>query len=204
LRFLLPIWPFMMIGVVQLLQVPARSRRLGAALIPVVGALALGLWGIHMADKDFAFALWEGEIRYTAVARLVREATPENSVIFAMQHSGSVRYYGGRMTLRYDLLDADWLDRAARWLAARGVRSYLVVDDWEIPSFQRRFAGQETTAVLNSPPVFVYRDPGTVYFYDLLGPRQTNGHVERFQGRGGLPRCSLPQHVPPLVLSREQ
>jgi Dolichyl-phosphate-mannose-protein mannosyltransferase len=204
LRFLLPTWPFMMIGVVQLLQAPARSRRLGGALVPVVGALALGLWGLHTANEESAFTLWQGEIRYTAVARLVREATPENSVIFAMQHSGSVRYYGGRTTLRFDALDADWLDRAVRWFAARGIHSYLVADGWEIPNFRHRFPGQATTAVLDSPPLFVYRDPGTVYFYDLLGPRARGSPVERFEGRSDLPRCSLPQRLPPLLLKREQ
>ena len=184
LRFLLTAWPFMMIGVVLLLQLPARSRVWGAALVPSAGALALGLWGIYTAYNGHAFDSWKGEVRYPAVARLVRNSTPERSIIFAMQHSGSVRYYGGRMTFRYDTLDADWLDRAVQWFAAQDLHPYLLVDDWEIPQFRSRFDGQATTGVLDGRPLFVYRDPGTVHLYDLLNRRDTSAHMDTFSGAG--------------------
>ena len=32
-----------------------------------------------------------------------------------LQHSGSVRYYGHRVSLRYDLLRPEWLDRALQF-----------------------------------------------------------------------------------------
>jgi hypothetical protein len=199
LRFLLTAWPFVMIGVVLLLQLPARSRVWGAALLPSVGALALGLWGINTAYNGHAFDSWKGEVRYPAVARLVRNSTPERSIIFAMQHSGSVRYYGGRMTFRYDTLDADWLDRAVQWFAAQDIHPYLLVDNWEIPQFLSRFDGQATTGVLDGRPLFVYRDPGTVHLYDLLNRRDTSAPVGTFSGSGSLSRCPLPEHLSPLT-----
>ena len=201
LRFLLTAWPFMMIGVVMLLQLPARSRVMGAGLVPSVGALVLGLWGIYTAQGANAFDSWKGEVRYPAAARLVRAFTPERSVIFAMQHSGSVRYYGGRMTLRYDTLDADWLDRAVQWFAAHDVHPYLIVDDWEIPNVRHRFEGQTTIGVLDGRPLFIYRDPGTVHLYDLLTPRDpSSSRTDTFSGSHGLARCPLPEHLSALTL----
>ena len=38
---------------------------------------------------------------------------PQSGVL-SVQHSGSVRYYGGRLTIRWDLIDRDWTSRAAR------------------------------------------------------------------------------------------
>ena len=54
--------------------------------------------------------------------------TPPNSVLLTSERSGSMRYYGGRVTLRYDLLHPEWLDRAVAWLTTRGVRVYAVLD----------------------------------------------------------------------------
>ena len=39
------------------------------------------------------------------------DATEPNSLILTMSHSGSLRYYASRMTLRFDLLQEDWLGR---------------------------------------------------------------------------------------------
>ena len=48
-----------------------------------------------------------------------------------MQHSGSVRYYTGRMIVRWDALDPAWLDRAVEFLRERGIATYLLVEHWE-------------------------------------------------------------------------
>src|SRR5205814_663317 len=58
-------------------------------------------------------ALKEGERRYADVGTYIQQALPRNAVIFAVQESGSVRYYSGRMTIRWDLVDRDWTSRAA-------------------------------------------------------------------------------------------
>ena len=52
-------------------------------------------------------------------------------------HSGTVRYYAGRVTLRFDLLDPAWLDRAIAWLEARGHHPYILLEDWERRSSRR-------------------------------------------------------------------
>ena len=55
-----------------------------------------------------------GERRYADVGTYIHQALPPNAVVFSVQHSGSVRYYSGRMTIRWDLIDRDWTARAAR------------------------------------------------------------------------------------------
>jgi hypothetical protein len=108
-----------------------------------------------------------------------------------MQHSGSLRHYGGRLTVRYDNFDPAWLDRGAAWLAERGIGTYALLEDWEIAPFQSRFAGQRLAA-LASGPVVVYRNADAVlYIYDLMrSPLETRVEtvVETFEG----PRCSPP------------
>ena len=47
-------------------------------------------------------------------------------MIVASIHAGSLRYYAGRATVRFDILDPAWLDRAAAWLNDRGRHPYGV------------------------------------------------------------------------------
>ena len=49
----------------------------------------------------------------------------------AAQHSGSITYYSGRPTLRWDLLDAASLDRAIASLRRAGYEPYVVLDGEE-------------------------------------------------------------------------
>jgi hypothetical protein len=43
------------------------------------------------------------------------------------QNAGPTRYYGGRATLRFDLLDEAWLDRAVAWLASQDRHPYVLL-----------------------------------------------------------------------------
>ena len=95
--------------------------------------MTLGVHTVRLAAQGGAFDRWKAERHYVAVARLVRATTDTRSVILSMQHSGSIRYYAGRITMRYDLLDSQWLDRAVDWLSARKIRPYLLIDKWEEP-----------------------------------------------------------------------
>ena len=91
-----------------------------------------------------------------AAARTEREA-----IVLSMQHSGSVRYYGARMSLRYDWLDPAWLDRSVAWLAARGHPVYALLDASEVGAVRDRFSGQTRAGGLTAP-IGVYRGKETV------------------------------------------
>ncbi len=202
LRFLLPCWPFILIGLaVVLLSVGARLGRVGLVLATVI-ALAVGSFGFWTSEQNDAFRLWRGERRYTAVASLVREHTTRTSVVFSMQHSGSLRHYAGRMTMRYDNFDSDWFDRAIAWLSERGMGSFLAVEDWELEDVRTRFAGQQVAAVLDAPPIFVYQGPARVLFYDLRAPRSSGAAVRIVNETYDPPTCIPPMRMPTLSTAR--
>ena len=198
LRFLLPAWPFMAVGLAALLVAAAsrwRATRVGALLL-VIG---LGAFGVREATTRGVFDLWRHERRYPSVARLVRERTDGRSVLIALQHSGSLRYYAGRLTLRADVLEPDWLDRAVAWFTARGIRPYFLLDEGEVPWVRARFAGQRTLNRLDVPPLVVYRGTTAVWLVDLAlgdgGDRPGPVEVrESYEGERSLPPVAF---VPP-------
>ncbi|HEY6357809.1 MAG TPA: hypothetical protein VIX35_06170, partial [Vicinamibacterales bacterium] len=103
---------------------------------------------------------------------IVSRVTPPNSVVFAMQESGALRYYSGRVPIRYDSFDSQWLDRGVEWLAASGVHSYAVLEFWEVDRFRAHFPGQRRLSALDRPIVVyhTYRDGVPVYLFDLTTP----------------------------------
>jgi hypothetical protein len=167
LRFLLPCWPFVMPAAAALLFAVARSRT--ARTLVAIAVVAYAVHGFRLSRSGGLLQEWRNERRYPLVATLVRERTVPSSVVFADQHSGSLRHYGGRVTLRYDQLDPAWLDRSIAWLAAQGAHPYALLDGGEVQQFRQRFAGQERIAALNTP-IVVYRGGTIVHFYDLLRP----------------------------------
>ena len=194
LRFLLPSSPFLMIGVGAVAIALMRSRSPGT-MVAIGGLLvALGVFQFKVGVDRGAFRTWRGERRYVSAAKLVRTTTDDNSVVLSMQYSGSLRYYAGRMTLRYDILDADWLDRAVEWLSARGVHPYLLVDEWEIPEFERRFAGSATAARIRGNPLFVYKGPDQVFLFDLTRTAREPAQVflEDVEGTRSVPPAADP------------
>jgi hypothetical protein len=171
LRFLLATWPFLMLGCGAAVVALAKRGGRAAAVALTLAVVSLGVYEVAKAHELSAFNLWKEERRYVSVARHVRRLTDRNAAIFTMQHSGSIRYYAGRMTIRYDQMDDGWLDRAVDWLAQRGIRSYLVLDDWEIPVAEKLFTGQRAADRLKEMPLLEYRGLPRVVMLDLSQPR---------------------------------
>jgi hypothetical protein len=116
----------------------------------VVGALAA--WhGIAYARARAAFAT-EGEWRYAIIGDYIARELPERAVLFAMQHSGSVRYYSGRAMVRYDQIPKRKLNRVVARLQELGRPSYFVLDGWEEEEFRQRFRFRSPFARLDWPP----------------------------------------------------
>ena len=65
------------------------------------------------------------------MAKTVESLTGPDDVVISAQHSGSIRYYAGRLTLRWDVGDPAWLDRTVDWLAAHGHHPYFVLEPQE-------------------------------------------------------------------------
>jgi hypothetical protein len=103
------------------------------------------------------------------------------------------------MTLRYDQLDPEWLDRSVAWLAQRGAHPYLLVNDWELPRFVERFGSQQTTALVQLPPLFEYRNSATIYCFDLLPRAMSPRRIQLSDVNVDL-RSVRPEPAPSLVL----
>ncbi|HUL74720.1 MAG TPA: hypothetical protein VLT86_16535 [Vicinamibacterales bacterium] len=199
LRFILPCLPFIMIGLgAAAAAVARRSRWLAAAVAVSVGVLAVR--DGRVAVNESAFDLWRGDLRYVAVAKLTRRLTDPSSVIYAMQHSGSLRYYGGRLTVRYDEIDNDWLDRSLAWFESRGVHPYLLVEEWELEPLRTHFAGSRALAMLDTPPLMTYEGGARIFLFDLAQSRNpavtTLTVVETFDDRMRSTKPAAPPAAP--------
>jgi hypothetical protein len=118
----------------------------------------------------------------------------------SMQHSGSVRYYGGRMTVRYDAISRDHIDDAVAWFTARGIHVYLLAEDWELTDLEQSWAGTRALDATSAPPVAMYLPDGRLFLFDLSSPRGTADAVHySTEVERGL-TVPGPVDVPPLVV----
>lgn len=200
LRFMIASWPFFMVGIgataIALTRLPGRHAR-PAVVCALIALVLLQLW---YADRQDVLRSGRHEDRNVAVGRLVRELTPPHSVIISGIHSGSLRYYAGRMTIYLPWLDALSLDRAVDWLAERGVRTYALVEEWEMAEFRGRFASQRRMAVVDEPPVATYREGTTTFLFDLSGRQNSTAAPVIASGAPRLWLAPPPVPLPPLPL----
>jgi hypothetical protein len=203
LRFLLPSWPLIMAGLAAVLLAASdawlvRLPRVVAQTALAVLVVLLGVWTFSTALRDNIFNR-QAAAPEAPLGQLVRKHTVDNSVVLVWERSGTIRYYSGRTTLRYDFLDGDWLDRAVAWLRGRGVHVYAVLDPNHREQCLRRFAGQATLAALDRP-VFVY-EPARTALYDLTTPPPPEQSFILYErDPGGRPPCDPPVDPTPIVL----
>jgi hypothetical protein len=153
-RFLLPALPIM--TVLTALVVLRAARRLApraavaaaAAVCVLVAALSLRQ-GISIG----VFGMRDGEQKYPRVGAFVRERLPATAFVLSAQHSGSIRYYSGRPTLRWDLLDAGSLDRAIASLRRAGYEPYAVLDAGEDEQFLAHFGARNQQSLSGLLPM---------------------------------------------------
>jgi hypothetical protein len=104
-----------------------------------------------------------------SMGRYVRRVLPKNAVILSVQHSGTLRMYGERLTIRYDWLEGPWYQRALETLVSKGYRPYLVLGEFEDADFRRQF-NLPLTPGDNAPGVLMAEltHPSKVRLYDPL------------------------------------
>ena len=140
-RFILPAIPFMLLlgTMVALAWVRRAPLVLRLPLIALVVA-GLGISFVRAAAERDAFHLHAVERKYKTAGEYVARQLPPNAFVLAAQHSGSVRQYGHRPILRWDLLDARALDEAVGALRSAGRVPFLVVDGFEYEEFRVKFS----------------------------------------------------------------
>jgi len=167
LRFLLPAFPVVflltcmsVLWLLGWLPAPARAPLVMLLFMPLIAHEG------HVAVARGVLNLQDGERRYADVGRYLQTATPANAVFLAMQESGSVRYYAGRVSLFYPALPGDWLDRAIVALKGHGLRPYILLESWEEPHFKRQFGAGNALGRLDWQPSAEFSGPVPVRLYD--------------------------------------
>jgi hypothetical protein len=204
LRFLLPMWPVLMLA--TSCAIDAASRRWAsphaesvAQWLALVCVLIAAARGVQVARDRGAFEVWRGERKYADIGRYLAAHTEPRAVIISFQHSGSIRLYADRLTLRWDQLDVAWLDRAIDYLASTGRHPYIVVDGDEAQLFRQLFANLNRAGALDWMPMAALQRP-YVAIYDAVdrGDRQTDAITASGRGAPGW-RCAPPQRWPTRV-----
>jgi hypothetical protein len=181
LRFFLPAFPlaFVVVG--------ALADRATTAFPPWARGLALlvslttvASIDVVVARRELAFFLRDYERRYLTAGRYVDAVLPREAVIFAVQESGSARYYA-RPIVRWDLLPVD-LDTAVATFTALHRRPVFLVEDWEAADLRMRFPSSPL-ARLDWPP---RADIGTNVRVLLFDPADRGAapgrfHTDRFR-----------------------
>jgi hypothetical protein len=185
LRFLIPAMPLAFLfcadAIEWLTSRLPRAVRFAALSAFTIVTMA---YTVNFSRGQSLLNAGEGEQKYVDAGVFIDHATPPQAVVISMQHSGSIRYYSGRLTVRYDSLDPDWLDRAVATLERMGRPVYLLIDEWEEEHFRKRFAGQRIIAMLDAGPTAAGRG-GTPRFYalnsaPLLVTSKRIPHISRF------------------------
>jgi hypothetical protein len=152
LRMLLPGFPFaLVLGCAALLRLASAVPRPWGVL--GAGALVVALCGSQFAAAVTlgVFDVRAGQARYVAVADHLASTTAPDAIVLAFHHSGSIRLYAGRTTVRWDILEPRWLDPLIAWCRQEGREVLLALDAEEEDTFRQRFAGVSTFAALDWP-----------------------------------------------------
>lgn len=166
LRFLLPAYPTLFVlmaaGIRSMCgRLPIAMRAPVAMLITTVCVAS----SFVFVRDQFILSTRAFEQRHIRAAEEVARLTPETAIIICAEHSGSLRYYAHRITLRFDALNEEGLDATLAELRAKGRQPYIVVDDWEEGAFRKRFAATNRMGRLDWTPIATTRTNPEVRLY---------------------------------------
>jgi hypothetical protein len=164
-RFLLPAIPLLLLVSVWTVLASARRAPAAAEALVVIGlALLTVSWMRQDVDREL-LRTNRVERRYLDAAAYVSATTPPEALVLSLQHSGSLRYHGGRKTVRYDVLEPYSLDQAIIAMQEMHRPPLIVLEAWEVPRFRERFAGQQWGALEWPPAAESDTDP-VIRVYD--------------------------------------
>jgi hypothetical protein len=147
LRFLLPAFPMLLATAASVLVIAAgnsaRAHAIAAALVVIV--IGHGLW-----RADSAFTMRQDQSRYRAAAVEAR-TLPADAVVISNLHSGSIRYYANRLTLRYEWVAPSEYWRTLRFLEDMHRPVFLMLDDLEFNEFRERYQTVADVTLLDHP-----------------------------------------------------
>jgi hypothetical protein len=166
LRFLLPMYPFLFVSLLSAAAIPPlrdRPRMKMAVLVAVT--LLIVVAHLRYIERWHVLSTKDFERRYFVVAQYARGTFPAHAVFITLQHSGSIRYYADRKTLRYDWIPPQSLDDVVTQVTQSGFKPYILLEDWEEPRFRSRFGEFSGVGKLDWPPTVALRREG-IRIYD--------------------------------------
>lgn len=167
LRYLLAAYPplFALTSLTSLTVLRRFVPRYAAAVMIVI-VLLLAWHGFYYARARGAFAFRAGEHKYSAVGNYVARKFPKNAVFICMQYSGSLRYYSGHTTIRWDWIEPRELDRVIADLERLNYKPYILLEQDEAGAFRKRYAGASRIAGLDWRPVAILQHSSPARIYD--------------------------------------
>jgi Dolichyl-phosphate-mannose-protein mannosyltransferase len=165
LRFILPAFPpLLVLTAVSFVATAQRSSPWPRVLVPSALVAVMVWYGFDYARDNSVF-LARSERKYAVVADYVARRLPPKAVIVSHQHSGSLRYYADRPTVRWDRIADTQLDSTVATLASSGYRPYILLESWEVPLFQGRHSAFSSLGRLDWPPMLHMRETN-IRIYD--------------------------------------
>ncbi|MEO7132781.1 MAG: glycosyltransferase family 39 protein [Vicinamibacterales bacterium] len=141
LRFLLPGVAILSAVIAASFMTLARRMRVHqmSAVGPVFLAIVLAARSESLLRDSSQWAIQSLEARYPLAGEWANVNTPPNSVVMANQHSGSLRWYGKRQTIRWDFVEPQRLEATVRELQSHGAAVYVALEGDEVAMFEQRF-----------------------------------------------------------------
>jgi hypothetical protein len=192
-RFLLPALPLLYVATAAVVIHAVARLSPAARTVTLIVAVAMLLTRhIAVAQRLHIFNINRAEQRYATVGRFVGCAVPSRAVFLATLHSGSVRMYGNRLTVRWEALPHDALDGTVAMLRAAGYAPYFLLEEGEEPLFRQLFSGN-ALGQLDWPPMFEYQTARVRVYRADDRARYLGGHQIQTIPKGAdtsIDRCS--------------
>ena len=139
LRFLLPGLAIMSVVDRGQLEPARRDGRSDALPCRCCSPLSCCGRSEALLRNSSQWAIQSLEARYPLAGEWVNVNTPLNSVVMANQHSGSLRWYGKRQTIRWDFVEPGQLASTVSELQSHGATVYVALEGDEVAMFEQRF-----------------------------------------------------------------
>lgn len=153
-----------------------------AAVAVVAAGLLVSVVYVRTAKTRYAFALRSSEAKFRIAGDYIRRTLPPRAVVLTVWHSGSVRYYGERLSIAWDGFPPQDLEPTLAALEREGRTPCLLLETMEDARFRERFRGASPLAALDWPPaavigreVRIYRPADRAVYF--AGGRVTTMHV---------------------------
>jgi hypothetical protein len=152
LRFVLPaILPLLALAAAVVASLLQRLRPAARLLVFCAIGVTIPTLYVQTGIRRDAFLMYYHEWRFRSAGEYVA-TLPKNAAIITSHQTGSVRFYSGRTTAGWGDIERGRLDVAVRFLQQKGLKPYLLFEEWEEKLFKDRFAGERLGA-LEWPPI---------------------------------------------------